>query len=215
MEHNTTRISDLPENIQMSNLSPAGGGSGGGGGGGVGFPSGNNYVPINIHPNPYGNTDPPNGIIAPVPTNKGRFYEDSAATQHQRLPSRDIRIDQSEMTQDEEIRANYIPKAQNMRDFLKEYETEEAPIIAKHRKNKKKVRFSDDLFAQLQMPILIGILYFIFQMGVFNRILLKATEKFVKLFNDDGSIGFYGNLTKSLLFASAFFAIVKSEGLMG
>lgn len=218
MENNTTRISDLPENIQiyqsnnqMSNSSPPPASA---------FPNtnGNNYIPINIHPNPYGNSGAPNGVITPIiPPPTGNFYEDEP---HQRLPSRDIRISQTNFTQDEEIRANYIPKSQTLKDYLKEYENgqqeemDEPVRISKHKKNKKRVRFTDDIFLQLQTPILLGALYFIFQMGIINRILYKVTERFFKMYNDDGSIGLYGNLAKSVLFGSAFFAITKAEKII-
>jgi len=222
---NTTRISELPELKLHQGGAPQS----------ATFPNsnGNNYIPINIHPNPYGNQGvATTGIIAPSilpPTShyfeggggggggNSRKSGNEFENEHQRLPSRDIRIDSTEFTQDNEIKANYIPTPRNMKDYLKEYEIKneeenEQHKIAKHKKNKKRVRFTDDLFVQLQMPILIGILYFIFQQGVINRILMKLSERFVKLYNEDGSIGLYGNLTKSILFAAAFFAMVKMEG---
>jgi len=223
---NTTRISDLPEIKSHNGVAPQS----------TTFPNsnGNNYIPINIHPNPYGNQGGAStGIIAPAilpPTSQyfeggsgnnngvkhGRKNGNEFVDEHQRLPSRDIRIDSSEFTQDNEIKANYIPTARNMKDYLKEYEIrnneEDEPCrIAKHKKNKKRVRFTDDLFVELQMPILIGILYFIFQQGIINRILMKLSERFIKLYNEDGSISLYGNLSKSVLFAAAFFVIVKAE----
>lgn len=212
---NTTRISDLPElkshpgngNAPQTASFPN--------------PNGNNYIPINIHPNPYGNQGGSTaGIISPtIPPPTAQYFEGGGGDDgHHRLPSRDIRIDSAEFTQDSEIKANYIPAPRNMKDYLREYENREEDgnerqKITKHKKSKKRVRFTDDLFVQLQMPILIGILYFIFQQGVVNRILMKLTERFVKLYNEDGSIGLYGNLTKSVLFATAFFAIVNAENI--
>ena len=214
---NTTRISDLPELKSHQGSAPQT----------ASFPNpnGNNYIPINIHPNPYGNQGgATTGIISPAispPT--AQYLEGGGGMRggedgHHRLPSRDIRIDSAEFTQDSEIKANYIPAPKNMKDYLREYENREeneneSQRISKHKKSKKRVRFTDDLFVQLQMPILIGILYFIFQQGVVNRILMKLTERFVKLYNEDGSIGLYGNLAKSVLFATAFFAIVKAENI--
>ena len=90
---------------------------------------------------------------------------------------------------------------------------EEEKKLIKHKKNKKRVKFADDLFVQLQMPILLGIIYFIFQMGVFNRVLQKVTEHFIPFFNSDGSIRLYGNLIKSVLFGLVFFIIVKTDGI--
>jgi len=219
---NTTRIADLPELKSQQGGAPQSGS--------FPNPNGNNYIPINIHPNPYGNQGGgTTGIISPaIPPPTSQYFEGGGGggmremrggsrggeDGHHRLPSRDIRIDSAEFTQDNEIKANYIPVPRNMKDYLKEYENREEDAdepqrIAKHKKSKKRVRFTDDIFVQLQMPILIGILYFIFQQGVVNRILMKLTERFVKLYNEDGSIGIYGNLVKSVLFALAFFAIVN------
>jgi len=217
---NTTRISDLPEIKTQTGNSPHSS---------FPNPNGNNYIPINIHPNPYGNQAiSTTGIITPViPPPSSQYYEGNgtgAVTNsnisgegHYRLPSRDIRFDTNELIQDDEIRANYIPKKRNMTDYLKEYENngheEELRQISKHKKNKKHVRFTDDLFVQLQMPILVGILFFIFQQGIFNRILKKLTDNFINIYNEDGTIGIYGNLAKSILFSISFFGIVKSETL--
>jgi hypothetical protein len=151
------------------------------------------------------------------PHSQSQMYPPSVQQQYQRLPSRDIRIEQTDYTNDDEIRANYIPKMQNISTYLNEYEDggdgedETAAKMAKHKKQKKRVRFADDLFVQLQTPIILAVLYYIFQMETVNVILKKVTENYVHLFNPDGSIGLYGNLAKSLLFGAAFFAITKTE----
>jgi hypothetical protein len=193
---NTTRITDLPENIQIQmpiqNTTP--------------FPpgAGNNYMPINVHPNPYGGAGNGAGNVPPPP---------SQEQQYQRLPSKDIRIQETEFTQDDGIKVNYIPKARNIKDYLAEHEEEaedaDEKYVAKHRRNKKKVRFADDLFVQLQTPLLVVVLYFIFQMSIFNRILKKVTVGIYPLFAEDGNINFHGILIKSALFGGAFFALTK------
>ena len=66
MSISTTRISDLPENItlQMPTAFPMnaiGGVVGGSDQGGIG----NSYIPINDHPNPYGNSTP--DVTMPFP----------------------------------------------------------------------------------------------------------------------------------------------------
>jgi len=219
---NTTRIVDLPEIQQNTGASQNNA-----------FlkPNGNSYMPINIHPNPYGNPSntPINGIITPPmqPSGSNQYYEGftqptvspppSSAQQYQRLPSRDIRIEQTDYTNDDEIRANYIPKPQNISSYLNEYDNEDgeegemAASMAKHKRHKKRVRFADDLWVQLQTPMIIAVMYYIFQMETVNVIFKRVTEKFVKLHNEDGTIGFYGNIAKSVLFGGVFFAIMKAE----
>jgi hypothetical protein len=239
---NTTRIADLPDIQQNSGSSSSSQNHS------FSQPNGNSYIPINIHPNPYGNQSntPTNGIITtPLqppssqqyydgfppqsqmssPQSQGQMYPPSTQQQqqqqYQRLPSRDIRIEQTDYTNDDEIRANYIPKMQNISTYLNEYEDdgdggdETANKMAKHKKQKKRVRFADDLFVQLQTPVILAVLYYIFQMETVNAVLKKVTEKFVKLYNEDGSIGLYGNIAKSLLFGAAFFAVTKAEAYFG
>lgn len=207
---NTTRIADLPESPES-----------------VGFAkqNGNNYMPMNIHPNPYGNQSggTTNGIIsAPLqPSGPGsgsnvqRYNEFPSSTQHQRLPSRDIRIEQSDYTNDDEIKANYIPKPQNIMSYLNEYDetdkNDETAKVIKHKKHKKRVRFADEIFVQLQIPFLLAIIYYIFQMETVNIMLKKVIEKFVKIHNEDGTASIYENIVKSVLFGIVFFAITKAE----
>jgi len=225
---NTTRITDLPENIQLQmpqqNNTP--------------FPEGssNNYIPINIHPNPYGNSHVNdsigNGTInkstISYPNNNNNNnqsinYEDDGGRgtrgsegmysdhQYQRLPSKDIRLQQIDYTQDDEIKANYIPKPHNIRDYLAEHEYDDEKIIAKHKRNKKRVRFADDIFVQLQTPLLLIIMFFIFQLSIINRILNKVSSHFIQLFKDDGNINIYGIISKSVLFGMSFFLITKFQ----
>ena len=232
---NTTRITDLPENIQLQmpqqNNTP--------------FPEGssNNYIPINIHPNPYGNSQVNdtigNGTInkstISYPNNNNNqsiIYEDNGGGgrgrgstrgssegmysehQYQRLPSKDIRLQQIDYTQDDEIKANYIPKPHNIRDYLAEHEyDDDEKIIAKHKRNKKRVRFADDIFIQLQTPLLLIIMFFIFQLSIINRILNKVSSHFVQLFKDDGNINIYGIISKSVLFGLSFFLITKFQDI--
>lgn len=207
---NTTRIADLPETSENA---------------GFANQNGNSYMPMNIHPNPYGNQSggATNGIIStPLqpsgptsPPNTQRYNEFPSSAQHQRLPSRDIRIEQSQYTNDDEIKANYIPKPQNITSYLNEYddtdENEETAKVVKHKKHKKRVRFADEIFLQLQTPFLLAVIYYIFQMETVNSMLKKFIEKFVKIYNEDGTVSIYENIVKSVLFGSVFFAITKAE----
>jgi hypothetical protein len=203
---NTTRIADLPENIQtpQNHVQFAGGGGGGGGGGGSemggGF-GGNNYVPINIHPNPYG-PQPPELQQQPQPQQN--------PPQQQRLPSRDIHYEQTDYLQDNETQVNYIPKpkAKNLKDYLNEYEnemTEEEDKIKKHRKNKKNVRFADDIFVKLQIPLMIVVLFFLFQLPLLNTLLKNKYLSILSLFKEDGNVSLYGMIFKSGLFGVCFY----------
>ena len=70
---NTTRISDLPENVKMTTNE---------------IVQNTSYSPMNMHPYPYGNSNNPN--VMPLPQDKTNSYIPPNETHT--LPSRDIPI---------------------------------------------------------------------------------------------------------------------------
>ena len=129
MSESTTRISELPENITyqvgnapqiMGNIAQMPNPQSNSGHDDIGQ---NTYVPLNIHPNPYGGSQQPS-VPPPPPQNiKQRFSEeDRYELPQQRLPSRDIPINTLDYQHDEEIHANYVPKAKLTSDYIRQYE---------------------------------------------------------------------------------------------
>lgn len=214
---NTTRIVDLPENISMqmpSNMSI-------GQGMGQGRPqsrtdheeSSTNYAPINIHPNPYGNSIQPNQMALPEFQNPIRGDQgnnsnmmDYVQKEQFRLPSRDIPMDQNSYQQDEEIQPNYIPKPKLTGDYIKEYEVASEKKLQKHEKTKKSTEELDAAMTDFQIPIFVALLFFMFNMPIFN-ILLFRFMKILPIFHADGNLNFYGILMKSSLFGIMFWII--------
>jgi len=229
MNESTTRISDLPENITMQippygvTTNPvSGSGSGAGpnvGGGSTTFdPTGlqNTYIPMNIHPNPYGNAQQPQTMPLPQQGPTASFPNNLSPEQHmmlqnmpqQRLPSRDIQIDSGLYTQDEQIQANYIPKSSTSTDYVRDYENLTESKLEKHERNNKRVKLLDTIMNEIQTPLTIGLLYFIFQLPFLNSLLFKRFS-FFSLYNSDGNINFNGILLKSVLFGTSFYIIMK------
>jgi hypothetical protein len=66
---------------------------------------------------------------------------------------------------------------------------------------------------ELQTPILIGVLYFFFQLPLVNTLIFKRFS-FLTLYNSDGNINFYGIFVKSLFFGSIFYSIHKTIGFL-
>jgi len=217
----TTRIVDLPDSNSMGNI-PV-------------FPphhqqpqpqqqvqgDGNAYSPINIHPNPFGNAPPADGIRALPPMQQDyhqniKYAIDSSTDTtktdnqslhdmpYQRLPSRDIPQSSCDYTQDAEIQPNYIPKSILKKDYIKEYEETLNQSIESRKKEKYHVRFIDDVFGKIQTPILVAILYFIFQMPILNRILYKFLCS-TSLYNSDGNLSWMGIFAKSGVFGIMYF----------
>lgn len=184
----TTRIDDLPENITMRVPNE---------------PTGQvpTYAPMNVHPNPYGNSVQPN--VMPPPQAKVRFQEE---TPQMRLPSRDIPMDQGKYQQDEEVQPNYIPRAKLTSDYVKDYEEVTHENIRRHENRKEKTSMVDRILSNLQTPIIVALMFFIFQMPMMNTMFYRNFS-FLSVYNTDGNINFYGIALKSVLFGSIFYSL--------
>ena len=178
-----------------------------------------NYVPMNIHPNPFGNNIQPDMIPPPeyqTSQLKNEFVQQSQQSQQtmlqnmpqMRLPSRDIPMDQAAYQQDEAVQPNYIPKPKLTGDYVRAYE--EATEKAIHKQEKKKAQEGkiDQALTDVQLPVLVAFLFFIFQMTFINTMLYKYL-KLLPIFHDDGNMNLYGIMLKSSLFGSTFFIIQK------
>ena len=225
MENTITRIADLPnsmnnsrhQNIQMQNIQPTN-------------PSElpNNYVPINVHPNPYGVSDqnpimnPPEKINSPqqdmminnTATQQVPQYlseeqrEMIMPSQQQRLPSRHIQHDTTQYAQDEQVQPNYIPKEPIKRDYVREYEEFTDKNIQQHERELDRNQKIDDILTDLQVPIFVSILYFMFQLPIINAYIFKRFS-FLSIYNDDGNFNFYGLVFKSWIFGSIYYFVTK------
>lgn len=187
---NTTRISDLPENIKMTTNETV---------------QNTSYSPMNMHPNPYGNSNNPN--VMPLPQDKTNSYIPPNETHT--LPSRDIPIDTNVYQQDEQIQPNYIPKQKLNNDFIKEYEIKSKEHFEDYNKQKHRESLVDIVFTELQLPIFIATLYFIFNMPIVNSFFYKNLS-FLSIYYTDGNINFNGILLKSLLFGLVFYSLNSS-----
>jgi len=125
----------------------------------------------------------------------------SGATQ---LPSRDIPINTSNISTDEQIQPNYIPQSENI-DYIKNYERT-SDMIDEYNKNSNINNTLDDLYDEVQTPIMISVLYFMFQLPIFKRCSFKY---FPVLFAKDGNTNIYGFVFNSVLFGMLFYLLNK------
>ena len=129
------------------------------------------------------------------------------------LPSRDIPKNQGHLSQDVYTQQNYIPPPEqnsgsrgNVGDYIQEQQSNDEIIRAQGQKQDKKDRM-DQLFDELQMPVLIRILYFLFQLPVVQKQLCRVIPA---LFNKDGNPNLSGYIFTSIAFSSTFFILTKS-----
>lgn len=132
--------------------------------------------------------------------------QQASATGATELPSRDIPHTTSQIMQDPYIQPNYIPTTSNSTNYIDDDEPMEN-IINNYNKQNEKEDSLDKLYNQIQIPLLLAILYFIFQLPIFKNTLFKYLPI---LFNTDGNINLTGLITTSLLYGFIYFTITKT-----
>jgi len=125
----------------------------------------------------------------------------SGATQ---LPSRDIPRNIEGIMQDPQVQPNYIPPQSN-NDYITEYEENE-DIIKNYNRKAQYSDSLDQIYEDIQIPLLISVLYFLFQLPIFRRYLYKF---FPALFSKDGNLNLYGFCFTSALFGLLYYILTK------
>jgi hypothetical protein len=133
----------------------------------------------------------------------------SGATQ---LPSRDIAMTSNSLTQDPQIQPNYIPQVQfNQTDYIQSNEHVE-DMIHNYNKNMKQRGALDSLYSEIQLPLLLAVLYFLFQLPIFRKTLFSY---FPILFSNDGNFTLYGYFFSSALFGILYYLFIKIHRQFG
>jgi hypothetical protein len=121
------------------------------------------------------------------------------------LQSRDVPQNQQHIYQDVQIKTNHIPEQESYVDYIQEHQTNDQIIRAQLQHQTNKSRF-DIIFDEVQAPIMLGILYFMFQLPVIQKQLCKLIPS---LFNGDGNPKLSGYIFTSSIFASVYYFLVK------
>ena len=123
------------------------------------------------------------------------------------LPSRDIPINPARIAQDEQVQPNFVPEARNPQqtDYIKKHEIE-SEVDARQMRNDKVNTKLDNLYDEIQTPLLIGVLFFVFQLPFFGKFIRK---NFTSLYSNDGNINMYGYIFKATLFSGIYYGLQK------
>ena len=121
------------------------------------------------------------------------------------LPSRDIPQTQSHLTQDQQMQPNYVPQEHQNTDYITEHQTNE-DIIRKYNNKEQHANSLDEFYTNIQTPVLIAILYFLFQLPVVRKNLFKFLPA---LFSKDGNPNLSGYVVNSAIFAALYFSFSK------
>lgn len=129
----------------------------------------------------------------------------AAASGTTALPSRDIPIEPIKVATDNQIQPNYIPPPQVEENYIKNYETPQQ-VIEENNKKTIAANFYDSLFNEMKLPIVIALLYFLFQLPVVKK---HSKKFFPYLFKDDGNPNLYGYIFNSIMFSSAVYVLLQ------
>ena len=127
------------------------------------------------------------------------------------LPSRDIPMTTTGHSTDPQIQPNYVPQPQNPVDYIKNYE-ESSDMVDEYNKNMSRQTSLDDMYNEIQTPLLLAVLYFLFQLPFFRKFLLSY---FPILFSNDGNFNINGFIFSSVLFGLLFYTLNKVTNHFG
>jgi hypothetical protein len=121
------------------------------------------------------------------------------------LPSRDIPMEPLKVANDVQSQPNYIPPPQFQEDYIKNSITPQN-LADTNIKQIKNSAYYEKLYGELQLPVIIALLFFLFQLPLvkqYNKKLLPF------LFKSDGNPNLYGYIANSVLFASMIYVLLK------
>lgn len=130
--------------------------------------------------------------------------QQASATGATLLPSRDIPQVQEQLTRDVQIQPNYIPPTNNT-DYIMHHEQNDE-IINKYQTQEKNINSLDAMYDELQTPILLCVLFFLFQLPFFKKYLFIYVPG---LFLNDGNYNIYGFVFMSILFGLIYYVLNK------
>jgi hypothetical protein len=188
---NTTSINDLPTD-------PSGGGSVGG------------NVSLVI------NEPGQNNVIAqPQPTSNSQLSLDQITISQivnglqqaslvgaTTLPSRDIPSHTEQLTNDVQIQPNYVPQPVT-RDYINDANDNLNDYYTAERRDNT----LDSLYDELHAPLLLAVLYFLFQLPFFKKLIFKYLPFFC---HTDGNYNFNGLVFTCALFGFIYYSLSKT-----
>lgn len=123
-----------------------------------------------------------------------------------KLPSRDIPMTTSVHTQDPYVQPNYVPVLPpSMGQYIDPNQTNQ-DIMNEYSRNQQRSHVLDDMYNEIQTPLLLGVLYFLFQLPFFKR---NLSIYLPALFASDGNMNLNGYIFNSILFGLLFYMMNK------
>jgi hypothetical protein len=117
------------------------------------------------------------------------------------LPSRDIPLQFEQLTNDTQVQPNYIPQP-----IVKDYINHTNDDINNYYAAEKNQNSLDSLYDELQAPLLLAVLYFLFQLPFFKKAIFKYLPFFC---HTDGNYNINGLIFTCGLFGFIYYTLSK------
>jgi len=118
------------------------------------------------------------------------------------LPSRDIPLHTEQLTNDAQIQPNYVPPPET-RDYINDSDDD----ISNYYNKEKKQNSLDAIYDELQAPLLLAVLYFLFQLPFFKKNIFRYLPFFC---HSDGNYNFNGLIFTCGLFGFIYYSLSKT-----
>jgi hypothetical protein len=129
------------------------------------------------------------------------------------LPSRDIPMTTSRLSADPETMPNYVPlPPPKTEDYIQQYHEQHNDMINAYNRKKQIHNSLDEMYNEIQLPILLAVLFFLFQLPIFRKFLYTYLPF---LFSNDGNYNLKGFVFTSILFGMLFHFMNKCNGYFG
>ena len=135
--------------------------------------------------------------------------QQASSTGMTQLPSSHIPMQPQIITQDPQVKPNYVPPGPT-EDYIKQHDTIDS-LMNESKKTQKEQDKLDVLYNELQMPIIVMTLFFIFQMPFFQK---KFQSLFPTLFLKDVHHNILGYMVKTSLFGIIFYGLNKATNYL-
>jgi hypothetical protein len=122
-----------------------------------------------------------------------------------KLASRDIPMTTNGISADPHVQPNYVPPPEKNVDYVKNSE-QTSDMINDYNKNINRQDSLDDMYNEIQTPLLLAVLYFLFQLPFFRKFLFSY---FPILFSNDGNFNINGFMFSSILFGLIYYMLNK------
>ena len=121
------------------------------------------------------------------------------------LQSRDIPMSMEQITHDHTARPNFVPTpAINKINYIQDEETMETLIKQKKEKKEQQMEYFYD---EIQTPLLVMVMFFVFQLPIFKK---SMVSNFAAFFQRSGNYNLKGMIFTTILFGGTYYSIIKT-----